>query len=67
MRPHCAQALGYTITLLLALAGAVCHGVVLFSLLELAPLNNVFGSAVGIVTVVEIGWLVMLALYLIST
>lgn len=66
MRSHSAQALGHTLTLLLALAGAVCHGVFLSSLLEFAS-HDVFGSAVGILTVVEIGWLVVLASYLIST
>lgn len=65
MRPHSAQALAHTLTLLLALAGAVGHGVFLSALIDLDA--NVFGSTLGIVTVVEIAWLVILALYLIST
>jgi amino acid permease len=62
MRAHIAQALAPTLTLLLAIAGAVGHGVFLAALLEFDDLGPV-GATSGAL----IGWLVVLALYLIAT
>ncbi|CAK9787105.1 hypothetical protein CC85DRAFT_319319 [Cutaneotrichosporon oleaginosum] len=62
MRANSAQALSHTLTLLLAVAGAVGHGVFLAALLEF---DNPGPAAIA--SGALIGWLVVLILYLIAT
>ncbi|GMK58617.1 hypothetical protein CspeluHIS016_0600590 [Cutaneotrichosporon spelunceum] len=62
MRAHSVQALSHTLILLLALAGAVAHGVYLAAVMDLAePGREAIASGA------LLGWLVVLALYLVST
>ncbi|BEJ14407.1 hypothetical protein CspHIS471_0401740 [Cutaneotrichosporon sp. HIS471] len=62
MKAHTAQALTHILTLLLAISSAVGHGVYLSAILDLAD-----PGPSAIISGALIGWLVVLALYLIST